>query len=79
MLKRLLFLSLTILAHSEEIYNEDTETCEVDSDCPSLHFCNETFFCEHKALFPMTKREIWGMGFLGIVIGIANGGGIGGG
>jgi len=32
-----------------------------------------------KKLFPMTNREIFGTVLLGVVVGLANGGGIGGG
>lgn len=42
-------------------------------------FVNIKLIKINKELFPMTQREIFGTALLGLVIGLANGGGIGGG
>ena len=56
------------------------EICIRDADChlEPFHVCTN-MTCQHKTVLPMLPIEVWGLLVLGLLLGFANIGGIGGG
>ncbi len=59
--------------------SEDNNSNKIKYVCPELQNCDiNTMMCVHKDIFPMTNKQLAGLLIMGVLIGVAQAGGIGG-